>query len=551
MRRLIILTLALFLLVPPGQAFAHAFGQSYNLPVPFWLYLFGASAVVLVSFVQIGLFVGEGHTLHSYPRFNLLRVGPLRTLLTARPLLFGLRLLSVALFLLVILSGLLGQQNTDHNFAPTFVWITWWVGFSFFTAFVGNLWPLVNPWKVLFEWADTLVRRLGVQKGLELNEPYPTSWGVWPALVLYAIIIWVENVFGGSVPRDVAFFAFNYSFLTWGGMVVFGKEAWLQRGEVFSVFFGLLGRFAPTEVRVTDPQICKDCSSECGAAEGGCVNCYECFARAAPEDRELNLRPPAVGLARQEPVPPGGVFFVIFVLAAVAFDSLLETPQWAELEYLTSIPKTLGLVVLPLLYLAIYLGFMKLSQLFVGVYLGFAKPSQLFGRGYAPFRDYIPVRRLAAAYVYTLVPIAIAYQVAHYYTYVLIQGQAIIALLSDPFGWGWDLFGTANYKINAGLVGAGFIWYSQVALIVAGHVIAVYLAHIVALRLLQDPKLAMRSQYPMVALMILYTVFSLWILSQPIATDNQATPTGNASQPTPTENIPQPPMSPPPIKNGS
>src|SRR5919205_2682483 len=182
MPRLIILTLAIYLLVPPGQAFAHAFGRTYNLPVPFWLYLFGASAVLVVSFVQIGLFVGAGHTLRSYPRLDLLRVGPLRALLTARPLLFALRLLSVTLFVLVILSGLLGQQNTDHNFAPTFVWITWWVGFSFFTAFVGNLWPLVNPWKILFEWTDRLVRQLGFRKGLELKEPYPIGWGLWPAL---------------------------------------------------------------------------------------------------------------------------------------------------------------------------------------------------------------------------------------------------------------------------------------------------------------------------------------------------------------------------------
>jgi hypothetical protein len=242
------------------------------------------------------------------------------------------------------------------------------------------------------------------------------------------------------------------------------------------------------------------------------------------------------------------VFFIIFVLAAVAFDSLLETPQWAEFEYLTSIPKTLGLVVLPLFYLTIYLGFVKLGQLFAGAYLGFAKPSQLFGRGYAPFRDYIPVRRLAAAYIYTLVPIAIAYQAAHYYTYLLIQGQAIIALVSDPFGWVWDLFGTADYKINAGLFGAVFVWYSQVALIVAGHVVAVYLAHIVALRLLGDPRLAMRSQYPILALMILYTVFSLWILSQPITTQNTQTTTENAPQSNPNEDIRPPPMVPPPDK---
>jgi hypothetical protein len=106
--------------------------------------------------------------------------------------------------------------------------------------------------------------------------------------------------------------------------------------------------------------------------------------------------------------------------------------------------------------------------------------------------------------------------VAHYYTYLLIQGQAIIALVSDPFGWGWNLFGTAGHQINPGFVGADTVWYSQVALIVGGHVIAVYLSHVAALGLFRNSKLAMRSQYPMVALMMLYTTFSLWILSQPI-----------------------------------
>src|SRR5918912_3270231 len=258
MRRLTVLTFVLFLLAVPSQAFAHGIGQSTDLPVPFWLYLFGAAVVVLVSFVQVGLFVGEGHTLRRYPRFNLLRGGPLRALLTARPVLFGLRLLSVALFLLVVLSGLLGRQDAGFNFAPTFVWITWWVGFSFFTAFIGNIWPLVSPWKVLFEWVDGLARQLGVEKGLELHQPYPASWGVWPALMFYAVFVWTELVFGGAtIPFILALFILLYSINTWTGMIFFGKETWLRRGEAFSVFFGLLARFAPPEVRLTDPEMCR------------------------------------------------------------------------------------------------------------------------------------------------------------------------------------------------------------------------------------------------------------------------------------------------------
>lgn len=92
----------------------------------------------------------------------------------------------------------------------------------------------------------------------------------------------------------------------------------------------------------------------------------------------------------------------------------------------------------------------------------------------------------------------------------------MVALVSDPFGWGRDLLGTAGYDPKVGVVGAATVWYSQVALIVGGHVVAVYLAHATALRWMPDAGRALRSQYPMVVLMVLYTVLGLWILSQPV-----------------------------------
>ena len=227
------------------------------------------------------------------------------------------------------------------------------------------------------------------------------------------------------------------------------------------------------------------------------MNCYECFARAAPQERELNLRPPAVGLGLPEKALPGTAAFVVVVLAGVTFDGLLETPLWLEIVRVTPVTQTLGVVLLPALFFGIYLGFVGLSRI-------------LGGGGEGGFG------RFAAAYAFSLVPIAIAYQMAHYYTYLLIQGQMIISLVSDPLGWGWNLFGTADFQPRYGIVGAGFVWYSQVALIVAGHVVAVYLAHSISLRLLRDPARAFLSQLPMLVLMVLYTITSLWILAQPI-----------------------------------
>ena len=472
-------------------ALAHGFGQRYDLPVPLWLYLYGAASAVLLSFVVFGLFVGERGAVRDYPRLNLLRFRVFRTTLASRAFVSGLRVFSVALFALVVLTGLFGDQTPTLNLAPTVVWVIWWVGFSLFTALVGNLWALINPLKVVFEWADNLARRLGVDEGLEGDAAYPVRWDAWPALALFFVFVWVELVLPGSAtPRNIAFLMLLYSSVTWAGMSVFGKETWLRKGEAFSVFFGILARFAPTETRVS----------------GDGVNRYGRFARAAPGKRELNLRPPAVGLLLPGGASAARVAFVVFMLASVTFDGFLATPLWVgglfffqstvgSFGALTSLfYGTLGLVLVPLVFLGLYAGFVKLCQV-------------LGGGGF---------RGLAGAFAYSLVPIALAYQAAHYFTLLLTQGQNLFALVSDPFGWGWNLFGTGGYAVDVSVVGAASVWYAQVGLIVSGHVVAVYLAHAVALRASGPKKLALRGQLPMVALMVLYTVASLWILSQPV-----------------------------------
>jgi hypothetical protein len=127
-----------------------------------------------------------------------------------------------------------------------------------------------------------------------------------------------------------------------------------------------------------------------------------------------------------------------------------------------------------------------------------------------------PETEIAGLFIFSLVPIAIAYHLAHYLSYLLVAGQLIIPLASDPFGWGWDIFGTAGYKTNISVIGAKFVWYAAVTAVILGHVVAVGVAHIVALRAFKTRRAAIQSQYPLLVLMIGYTVMSLWILSQPI-----------------------------------
>ena len=123
---------------------------------------------------------------------------------------------------------------------------------------------------------------------------------------------------------------------------------------------------------------------------------------------------------------------------------------------------------------------------------------------------------IGRVFIFTLVPIAIAYHLAHFLSLFMIFGQAIIPLASDPFGYGWNLFGTRLYVVDISVINAKTVWYTSVIAIVLGHIIAVWLSHVMALRTLGDTRAASRSQIPMLLLMVAYTTLSLWILAQPV-----------------------------------
>jgi len=128
----------------------------------------------------------------------------------------------------------------------------------------------------------------------------------------------------------------------------------------------------------------------------------------------------------------------------------------------------------------------------------------------------INIIELAKIFILSLVPISIGYHLAHYSAFLLIQGQMLISLISDPAGLGWNIFNTADYKINIGIVDARFAWYASIIFIVIGHISAAYLSHVAATQKFKEYRTVLLSQYPMMVLMILYTMLSLWMIAQPI-----------------------------------
>ncbi len=447
-----------------GPAAAHGFGQRYDLPLPLSLYLFGTAAAVVLSFVVVALFSRHTPGARGYPRIDLGRW-------LAHPVLAGLlKLVAAGLFILTVAAGFIGNQDPYRNIAPTLVWIIWWVGFAMVSAFLGDLWALLNPWRSLFDWTDRGYRRLTGRSGLDWHLPYPEALGVWPAVGLLFAVSWIELVFPSpAVPANIAWLAVLYSLLTWAGMAAFGSATWVSHGEVFAVFFSLFARFAPTEV---------------------------------PGARGLALRPFGAGLLDNAPASPSQIAFVLLVLASVLYDGLLTTPEWAAAERLL-------IALLPSSVAVRTFGLAAFWALFLAAFLAVGAAMSRVAGQRSP-------RAMAQGFVLTLVPIAIAYHLAHYLAYLLTQGQYIIPLISDPFGYGWNLVGTAGYRIDITIVGARFAWYAAVVSIVVGHIAAVYLADVRARRLLGARAAALRAQVPLTALMVVYTFISLSILSEPI-----------------------------------
>ena len=199
----------------------------------------------------------------TYPRVNLLKWLPFRLL--SHPLaLVPLQLASVALFLLVVVGGLVGEQEPTDNAAPVLVWILWWVGLAYVSALVGNVWAILNPWKIIFTWVEWAFVTATDGKELNLGYRYPVRFGVWPALVLFWAFAWIELVYvDAAVPAHLARLAINYSVITWAGMLIYGKDQWLRHGEAFTLVFGFLAKFAPTELRTLDESTCRACPLDC------------------------------------------------------------------------------------------------------------------------------------------------------------------------------------------------------------------------------------------------------------------------------------------------
>ena len=432
-----------FLVLTPTPAFAHGLLGRVESPLPLAVYLAGAALAVGLLFAFVLL-----RNVEAPPTVE----GPPRRV--PRAIALFLRAVGLLGWTWIIAQALVGGTSAAEV-AVLFLWVYGWVAIAMLSAFVGPVWHFIDPFSTLFDLGAGVLRRLKVRPW----EPatYPVALGRWPAVVGFFVVVWLElGLKAGSSVLAIALI--GYTALTLAMMAQFGRDTWRPNGEVFTVWFGLLGRLAPFT--------------------------------SVDADNQVRRRPIISGLLTRGWTLPE-VAIVSMGVGSILFDGISQTEWWY------------GLFGLPGLGMATLQLFAFLGVVLVCV-LGVARLVGLDATGAG------------------LVPIAVGYLVAHYLTFLLGDGQRLIVAISDPFQLGWDLFGTAFYEPGTDWIPPALMWTVQLAAVVGGHIVGAWAGHIVAAREAPHRTDVRLRQVPLAVLMVALTATTLWSLGQTIVKEPEA-----------------------------
>lgn len=450
------------------ELLAHGLGGRSDLPIPLWLAVYGAIAAVLISFFALGRFWRE-------PRFQGGVGGNalpnwVQAFADSPSIRMFLRLIGVVLFAVLLTVAWIGPDDASVNPAPTWFYVWWWVGLVPASLLFGPVARLVSPMRAVSDTIRFLLGRTATRNQADSDLIAGLGW--WPSVVGLAAYLWLELASGFSdSPRVVAVFLSVYALVHVVVGVVLGP-AWFDRGEGFEAYSTLLATMSPLGRRA---------------------------------DGQLALRNPFDGLSRLNAsygaVVPGLVAFCCLILGSTAFDGLTRTSLWRNIARQVD-----GTVMSMLLGTG---GLLLSVAIVTAVYLFAAMQTTPYLRG----KQEVSTRTTATSFVHSLVPVAIGYTVAHYFSFAVFQGQAGWLLADDPLDRGWNLLGISDAAaIDYTVVSPAVIALVQVAAIVAGHIGGVVAAHDRAVELLPRKRQS-AGQYPMLATMVGFTSLGIALLA--------------------------------------
>ena len=472
--------------------------------MPLWVFSVNAVAALIASFLLLALL---------WPVSRLAKQAEGRNVLPPRVRWLGvllanlIRAASLLLFAAVLWAALFSPLGSGASIAPVTIFVIFWVGVQFLAAIFGDIWRLLSPWDTLATlaaWIKRAVarREAGVGQGeasrAEARSPLlpaPPGWASGSfAVAAVAAFLWMELVH--PEPNDtrlMGWLIFSYTALVLAGASLWGRK-WLRESEGFAVLFNMIGAMGVFQASA-------GASPASAGASPASAGTNPASAEQNSSHDRLKIRWPMTGLAKLK-MTYTRTALVLVVLGCTTFDGLSGTLWWTNLQRGRSGWETVPIATLGFAgcVLAVTLGY----------YLAMAVAVKLLGQqAETPFARQVLL--LGQQFSHSLVPLLVAYSVAHYFSLFVFEGQDFIALLSDPFALGWDLFGTAHFSINYRAVSVELIAWVQALSIVIGHVAGVMVAHDRAVELFPR-RLALLSQYPLLAVMVGYTITGLLLL---------------------------------------
>ncbi|MGI5215998.1 hypothetical protein [Plantactinospora sp. CA-290183] len=436
-----------------GTVLAHGVGGRQDLPIPFAYAVTGAALALVISFLALGALWREPRL--ADPGAGRPLPAGLAGLVDSAGCRWALRGLGLLLAAYFCLGLFLGPDDERNPTAGT-LYILFWVGLVPLSLLFGPVWRLLNPLRTLHLLGCAVLRRDRDRGPLALAP----GLGYWPAAVGLTAFVWLELVAPDRATLPVIrAWLICYAVGTLVAATLFGAR-WFDRGDAFEAYSGLVGRLAPLGRR---------------------------------DDGTLVWRNPLEGMATLR-AAPGLTATVVVLLGSTLFDSLVSTPGWARFTYRLDLSPTLvgtlGLGAVVGAVLAVYVGACALAARLAGA----DRAGQVAGR-----------------FAHSIVPIAVGYVLAHYYSLLVVDGQRTLSLLSDPLVTGADWLGTRDWVANTALITPASVATLQVTLIVLGHLLGTVLSHDRTLEVFPG-RSALAAQVPLLVLMVGYTVAGLLLL---------------------------------------
>lgn len=513
-------------LVPsPGSQFI-ADGLHPDIPhvmqgVPSWLAMCGVILIIFTSHYYVSA-RNSTDTLRRSWRFNLLKFGFLNRLVKKQWFPLFLQSFSVMIFILILSAGLFGSPK--HNIGPVLTWTWWWALLIFLVLGFGKAFCAICPWEALSSLVTSLSLKSRMKK-LGYEQPWP-KWAknIFPAILFFILLTWFE--LGNNVthsPSMTATLGLVMAGTAILSAIIFERRAFCRYACLVGRVTGLYALFSPVELRPESKEVCTTCTSKAcfrGTNEQTgcptllfpgnlkentyCTLCTECI-RACPHDNiGINLRPPASDLFNKIRFQWDEATLAIVLLALTSFHGLTMTPLWGTLNDQLRLATGLG----PVFSFTI----LMLLMLMAPILLFWAGAS--FAKALTQDAS-VGAGKIFKAFAYSVIPVALFYHLAHNSMHFFLEAPSIIPLLSDPFGFGWNLFGTAGAHYGP-LLTLETLWGIQVVLIVIGHVYGVLIADRVARTLFRDPRRILRSLVPLLLTMVLFSAYSIWLIAQPM-----------------------------------